>query len=188
MVCSFQVWSEWKGNRSNSTQASPAELKKWKMTSFLVRAHVTPSDDPRKASVDLLAIPVTLDKVKTLPSQDILTGVGYPSILVKSGSQNPSKIVPSLEEEMKPMGLPAWPVLLMEEADTVFPSGESVVAAIRKSWHEATMAPCVMEKDWYRHAKGKSISALLVPSDPQWPLLPRPKSADVNVEGEQGKI
>ena len=50
------------------------------------------------------------------------------------------------------------------------------------------MPPCVMEKDWYRHVKEKSVSALLVPSDPQWPLLPRPKSAEQNVEGEQGKI
>ena len=162
-------------------------MKKWKMSSFLVRAHVSPSDDPRRASVDLLGIPVALDKLKSLPSQDILKGRGYPSILVKSGSQNPSKIVPALEEDTKPFGLPAFPILLMEEMDSVMPSGESVVAAVRKAWHEATVPPCVMEKDWYRHVKEKTVAALLVPSDPVWPLLERPKSAEQNVEGEQGK-
>ena len=162
-------------------------MKKWKMSSFLVRAHVSPSDDPRRASVDLLGIPVALDKLKSLQSQDILKGRGYPSILVKSGSQNPSKIVPTLEEDTKPFGLPAFPILLMEETESVMPSGESVVAAVRKAWHEATVPPCVMEKDWYRHVKEKTIAALLVPSDPVWPLLERPKSAEQNVEGEQGK-
>ena len=154
----------------------------------MVRAHITPGDDPRRAGVDLLAVPVTLDKMKSLPSQDILQGRGYPSILVKSGSQFPTKLVPALDDSTKPFGLPSWPVLLMEAEDSVLPSGDSIVAAVRKAWHEATMPPCVMERDWYKHTKEKSVSALLVPTDPQWPLLPRPKSAEQCVEGEQGKI
>ena len=148
MVCPFQVWSDWKGNRTDSRQATTAELKKWKTTSFLVRAHVSPSDDPRRASVDLLALPVTLDKIKSLTSQDILKGRGYPSILVKSGIQNPS----ALDDDTKPFGLPAWPVLLMEEMDSVILSGESIVAAVRKSWHEATM-PC-HRVSWRRTGTG----------------------------------
>ena len=75
----------------------------------------------------------------------------------------------------------------MEAEDSVLPEGESVVAAVRKTWHEATMPPCVMEKDWYRLMKEKSVSPTLIFSDPQWPLLPRPKAVEQNGEEEQGE-
>ena len=116
----------------------------------MVRAHLSPSDDPRRANVDLIAIPVTVDKMKSLPSQEILKGVGYPSILVKEGSRFPTKLAPAVDNETKPFGLPMWPILLMGSEETVFPSAESIVAAVRKVWHEATLPPVVMAADWYR--------------------------------------
>ena len=74
----------------------------------------------------------------------------------------------------------------MGEDDSILPSGEAVVSAVRKLWHEATIAPCVLEKDWYVQMKAKSVAPALVPSEPQWPLLPRSGLEDQTVEGDQG--
>ena len=155
---------------------------------MMVRAHVSPSDDPRRAGVDLLAIPVAADKMGTLPSQEVLLGREYPSILLKSGSKYPTKLVPELGNESKPCGLPAWPILLMEEGDSMLPAGESIVAAVRRVWHGATIPLCVMEKDWYRLMKGKKVSPTLILADPQWPLLPGTEDTVQADEEDQGKM
>ena len=154
--------------------------------SFVVRLHLSPSDDPRRVNLDLIALPVKITAAKRLPSPELFkSGGGYPALLVKEGSKHPTRICPAVNEEVKPFGLPAWPLLLMAWDETVFPGLEYIVQAIRKMWHGATMPPIIQAEDWWRLNKGSKVAESCIPASPEWPLLhidgPEP------IEGDQGK-
>ena len=154
--------------------------------SFVVWLHLSPSDDLRRVVLDLIALPVKTSAIKKLPSCELVeSGAGYPSILVKEGSKHPTRICPALADDTRPFGLPAWPLLLMPWDETVFPSHEFIVHAIRKMWNGATMPPIVLAEDWWRMNKEPKVSASAVPASPEWPLLEL--QSPEQIEGAQGK-
>ena len=154
--------------------------------SFVVRLRLSPSDDPRRVVLDLIALPVKVSAIKRLPSNELVkSGAGYPSILVKEGSKHPTRICPAIVEDTRPFGLPAWPLLLMTWDETVFPSHELIVHAIRKMWNGATMPPIVLAEDWWRMNKEPKVAESCVPASPEWPLL-HIEGPD-QIEGAQGK-
>ena len=182
----FQFWAEWKGSRANSTKATSQQLKSWGVTTFMIRLHLSPSEDPRRVVLDLIALPVKSSAMKNLPSYELdKNGAGYPSLLVKEGSKYPTRLIPGVMEETKPFGLPSWPLLLMGKEETVFPGHEKIVHALRKMWHGATLPPIFLTADWWRKTKESKVAASAVPATPEWPLFELERTEEV--EGTPGK-
>ena len=182
----FQFWSEWNGSRSKSKSATSKLLKDWGVVQFMVKLHLSPSEDCRRVVVDLLALPVKASTMKNLPSYEIVkSGAGYPAVLVKEGSKYPTRLAPAMADEAKPFGLPSWPLLLMGWEETVFPDQKLIVQAIRAMWHNAILPPVVLAEDWWRMNKEAKVSATAVPCPAEWPVLE--VQPQVEVEGTQGK-
>ena len=132
------------------------------MVQFVVRLHLSPSDDSRRVVLDLIALPVKGSAMRRLPSYELVKdGSGYPSVL------------------------PSWPLLLMGWEETVFPDQKYIVHAIRKMWHNATMPPIVLADDWWRMNKEAKVSPSSVPCTAPWPML-EIQTHD-QIEGTQGE-
>ena len=158
------------------------------MVPFVVRLHLSPSDDPRRVVLDLIALPVKSNALRRLPSYELVKdGAGYPAVLVKEGSKYPTRLCPALAEEARPFGLPAWPLLLMGWEETVFPDRRLILHAIRKMWHNATMLPVVLAEDWWRMNKEAKVSSSAVPCTAPWPMLEIQSQSQEQIEGAQGK-
>ena len=158
------------------------------MVPFVVRLHLSPSDDPRRVVLDLIALPVKSSALRRLPSYELVKdGAGYPAVLVKEGSKYPTRLCPALAEEARPFGLPSWPLLLMGWEETVFPDRKLILHAIRKMWHNATMPPVVLAEDWWRMNKEAKVSSSAVPCSAPWPMLEIQSQSQEQIEGAQGK-
>ena len=158
------------------------------MVPFVVRLHLSPSDDPRRVVLDLIALPVKSSALRRLPSYELVKdGAGYPAVLVKEGSKYPTRLCPALAEEARPFGLPSWPLLLMGWEETVFPDRRLILHAIRKMWHSATMPPVVLAEDWWRMNKEAKVSSSAVPCSAPWPMLEIQSQSQEQIEGAQGK-
>ena len=156
------------------------------MVQFMVKLHLSPSEDCRRVVIDLLALPVKLAAMKHLPSYEIAkSGAGYPALLVKEGSKYPTRLAPAMADEAEPFGLPAWPLLLMGWEETVFPDHKYIVQAVRAMWHNAILPPVVLAEDWWRMNKEAKVSATAVPSPVEWPVLEVQTRDDI--EGTPGK-
>ena len=133
---------------------------------------MSPSEVLRRATVDLIALPVKPSCMKKLPNFELIKdSAGYPAVLVKEGGKNPTSFTPAIDDATRPFGLPAWPILMMKKDDSILPTGRNIVQAVRRMWHGATEAPIVTTRDWYWLTSAKKVVALTLKSDLRWPLM-----------------
>ena len=167
-------FSEWKTSRSDSTKATQDQKKEWGCSNFMLRAILTPLEDPRLASVDLVAVPLKKSEFKTMHGHEVAVVNGsFPSVYIRDGSGTPIRIVPSLVQGTPTFGLPAWPVFLQNHDDKVLPKPEDVVEAVRKHWQGAIMVPAVSLEEWCRLTSSSPVVAPVMAAYCRWPLMPR---------------
>ena len=177
-------FSEWRTSRSDSTKATTEQKREWGTCNFMLRAILTPMEDPRLVSVDLVAIPLKKSEFKTMNGHEVAVVNGsFPAVYIRDGSSTPIRIVPSLVQGTPTFGLPAWPVLLQNEDDEVLPNPVDVVESIRKHWQGAIMIPAVALEEWCRLTSSSPVVAPVMAAYCRWPLLPRIQEE----QDEQGK-
>ena len=155
------------------------------VVNFLVRAILTPLEDPKLCSIDLVAIPVRKSEFKTMNGSDVAKVSGsFPSIYIRDGSNSPIRIVPSLVQGMPMFGLPAWPVIIQNEEDKVPPKSEDIVDATRRLWQSAIMVPAVSLEEWARLTSSTPVVAPMMAAYCRWPLLPRTQDPEQDPLGK----
>ena len=86
-------FSEWKTSRSDSTKATSEQKKEWGVSNFMIRAILTPLEDPKVVSVNLVAVPLKKSEFKTMNGHDVaLVNGSFPSIYIRDGSNTPIRI------------------------------------------------------------------------------------------------
>ena len=172
-------FSEWKSSRSDSTKATSEEKREWGTSNFMLRAILTPMEDPKLVSVDLVAVPLKKSEFKMMNGNDVAVVNGsFPSVYIREGSNTPVRIVPSLVQGTPSFGLPSWPVFIQNPEDKTLPKPIDVVEAVRKHWQGAIMVPAVAVEEWHRLTSASPVVAPIMLAYARWPLLPR-------VDGEQ---
>ena len=150
----------------------------------MLRAILTPLEDPRLVSVDLMAVPLKKSEFKTMNGNDVAVVNGsFPAVYIRDGSSTPIRIVPSLVQGTPTFGLPAWPVFLQNPDDKVLPKPEDVVEAVRKHWQGAIMVPAVSLEEWCRLTSSSPVVAPVMAAYCRWPLLPRTEE-EQDVQGK----
>ena len=167
-------FSEWKTSRSDSIKATSDQKKEWGVSNFMIRAILTPLEDPKLVSVDLVAVPLKKSEFKTMNGHEVaLVNGSFPSIYIRDGSNTPVRIVPSLVQGTPTFGLPAWPVFIQNDDNKVLPKPDDVVEATRKHWQGAIMVPAVSLEEWCRLTSSSPVVAPMMSAYCRWPLLPR---------------
>ena len=167
-------FSEWKTTRSDSTKATSEEKKEWGMSNFMLRAILTPMEDPKLVSVDLVAVPLKKSEFKAMNGHEVAVVNGsFPSVYIRDGSNTPIRIVPSLVQGTPCFGLPSWPVFIQNHDDKLLPKPIDVVEAVRKHWQGAIMVPAVVLEEWHRLTSASPVVAPIMLAYARWPLLPR---------------
>ena len=130
------------------------------MVNFLVRVILTPLEDPRLCSIDLVAIPVRKSEFKSMNGSDMAKlSRSFPSVYIRDGSNSPVRIVPSLVQGTPTFGLPAWPVIIQNVDDKVPPKSEDIVDATRRLWQGAIMVPAVSLEEWVHLTSSSPVVA-----------------------------
>ena len=190
---SFELtyWGTWGSNTKDSTKATPEQTEQWELKDFMMRAYVIPHADPRLASVEIVALPVTPEEFKQLPDlEKAKAGFGYPCVFAHSGSIKPVILAPRRSSKDTPNGLPFTPILLVTEDDNEKVNGEELVEAFRKFWNGSCFPATYNVQEWRDRTKKAPISTTEVEATHKWPLVrSTPKRTPPAVEeNSKGKL
>ena len=187
----LSFWGKWVNNTRDSTPATPEETESWGLTDFMLRAYLVPHVDPRLASIELVAMPVSVEDFKKLPDiEKAQVGLGYPCVFIHSGSKKPVILAPKRRTGDTPNGLPFVPVLIVGEEDREPLDGNDLVVAFRKLWHGSCIPATFTIQEWLERTKKSPVSTAEVEATHKWPLVSPPPKQPTQEPSEdaRGKI
>ena len=140
--------------------------------------------DPRLATVTIVAIPVTPDAFKGLPDyKRAQKEGGYPAVLVENDQVNPLTVGPRAPDSAGHFGLPAVPVLCIQDPGEAPPPSGEIVESARELWEEALRPVVLSLADWKLATQQAPVRVEAFPVGHAWPRLVPRGDAQENEEG-----
>lgn len=170
----LQYYSEYSADPKKRKKLSEAEKIKKKMSDFMVRLAVVPSEDPKFATVLWVTLPVTETGMKDLLSPELAKhSRGYPVQFLCKDTAMPIGPQPAAGDLS--FGIPQQPILVYiggvdSTEETELPSSADVLSSVR-SFYNKTSCPRILScADWAQAAAMDPVVSDTNRSEFVWPF------------------
>ena len=167
-------WTLNKGNNRGDGVFTSEELSDLGITDWVIRVHISVTDDPSVAKTRWGAIPVPVAELGSLPGN--AKRPGYPVISLSDGQA----AFCGIPEPARDDGLPVYPCFINDatgDQAITLPSDKEIIKAMRILWSEGNVVRGLSQENWREATAGPAEPASDV-GVPAWAWPPMEEEED----------